>query len=76
MAKKSVKTHELSAPGFNAEASLYGSPVVYHSSVGLGGSIGAMNRDATPVVPSLFVAPRELCQWPCQAFAHLCVCPD
>ena len=45
MAKKSVKAHEVSAlgmPGFNAEASLYSSPVTYRSSGGSGGTIGAV----------------------------------
>lgn len=45
MAKKSVKTHEMSAlrmPGFNAEASLYTSPVTYHTAGGSGGPIGAV----------------------------------
>jgi hypothetical protein len=45
MAKKSLKTHELSAlrmPGFNAEASLYASPATYRSSGGLSRAIGAV----------------------------------
>jgi hypothetical protein len=45
MAKKSVKTHELSAlrmPGFKAEMSLYTSPTTYRSAGSLGGSIGAV----------------------------------
>ncbi len=78
MAKKSVKTHEVSAlrmPGFNAEASLYGSPVVYHSSVGSGGSIGAVNRGVTPVVPSLFIGPHAPdCPFPGRVIGHWCVC--
>ncbi len=45
MAKKSVKTHQLSAmrtPGFNAEASLYTSPATYRSSGGSAGTIGTV----------------------------------
>jgi hypothetical protein len=45
MAKKSVKTNELSAlrmPGFNAEASLYDSHATYRSSGRFGGMGGAV----------------------------------
>jgi hypothetical protein len=45
MAKKSVKTQELSAvrmPGFNAWASLYTSPKTYRAVGGLGVAIGAV----------------------------------
>jgi hypothetical protein len=51
MAKKSVKTHELSAlriPGFNAEASLYTSPTTYRAGKSSGGTIGAVQPAFDP----------------------------
>jgi hypothetical protein len=68
MAKKSRKTHEVSAlrmPGFNAEASLYGSPAVYYSSVGSGGSIGT-------VQPAWFIWPPYRSN--CYCTPHYCTC--
>jgi len=69
MAKNSIKTHEVNAlrmPGFNAEASLYGSPVVYHSSVGSGRTIGTVQ----PANVCLCCDPFGCERCPCKIATH------
>ncbi len=73
MAKKTAKSHELSAPqipGFNAVASLYVSSAVYRARGGSAGTLGAMQpayfvSRGAPLHVLAFPTPSELCQLRC-----------
>jgi len=74
MAKKSVKTRELSAvriPGFNAEASFYTSSETYRSSGGSGGTIGAVQPAYLNPRVCWYCTPDGCYQVPCKIRAHL-----